>query len=102
MTLEHWEVGEAFADDVSGDLGAQVEQALRDGFGNDVVRQGLGGSIPFIAQLQAVLPHAEIAVTGVEDRESAAHGPNESVDLGMVERAARSEALLLVRLASGV
>ena len=102
MTLEHWEVGEAFADDVSGDLGAQVEQALRDGFGNDVVRQGLGGSIPFIAQLQAVFPHAEIAVTGVEDRESAAHGPNESVDLGMVERAARSEALLLVRLASGV
>jgi len=38
----------------------------------------------------------------VEDRESAAHGPNESVSLDMLERAARSEALLLVRLASGV
>lgn len=102
MALENWEVGEAFSDDVSGDLGAQVEQALRDGFGHDVVRQGLGGSIPFIAQLQQVFPEAEIAVTGVEDRESAAHGPNESVSLDMLERAARSEALLLVRLASGV
>jgi acetylornithine deacetylase/succinyl-diaminopimelate desuccinylase-like protein len=102
MLLENWEVGEAFADDASGPLGNKVEQALRDGFGNEVVRQGLGGSIPFIAQLQAVFPKAEIAVTGVEDRDSAAHGPNESVDLGMLERAARSEALLLVRLASGV
>ncbi len=102
MALENWEVGEAFADDASGALGAEVEKALRDGFGHEVVRQGLGGSIPFIAQLQQVFPDAEIAVTGVEDRESAAHGPNESVSLEMLERAARSEALLLVRLASGV
>jgi len=102
MVLENWEVGEAFSDDASGALGAEVEKALRDGFDHDVVRQGLGGSIPFIAQLQHVFPDAEIAVTGVEDRESAAHGPNESVSLDMLERAARSEALLLVRLASGV
>lgn len=102
MALDNWEVGEAFLDEASGPLGTAVEQALQDGFGTAPIRQGLGGSIPFIALLQKEFPSAEIAVTGVEDRDSAAHGPNESVDLAMLERAARSEALLLTRLAQGV
>jgi len=79
-----------------------VEEALRDGYGHEVVHQGLGGSIPFIAHLQQAFPDAAIAVTGVEDRRSAAHGPNESVDLAMVQRAVVAETLLLGRLCRGV
>ena len=100
--FENWEKGEGFLHNEEHPLIAEVEKALEDGFGASVVHQGLGGSIPFIAQLQKTFPHAAIAVTGVEDRASAAHGPNESVDLGMLQRAARSEALLLARLSRGV
>ena len=100
--FENWEKGEGFLHHEGHPLIVEVESALEDGFGAPVVHQGLGGSIPFIAQLQKTFPHAAIAVTGVEDRASAAHGPNESVDLGMLLRAARSEALLLARLTRGV
>jgi cysteinylglycine-S-conjugate dipeptidase len=40
-------------------------------------------------------PGVPIAVTGVEDRQSGAHGTDESVDLGMLERAALAEALFV-------
>jgi len=100
--FEHWEKGEGFLHQAGHPMVAAVEQALADGFGAEVVHQGLGGSIPFIAHLQHAFPKAAIAVTGVEDRASAAHGPNESVDLAMVERAVVSQALLLGRMCRGV
>ena len=43
---------------------------------------GVGGSIPFIATFQEMFPGAAILVTGVEDPNSRAHGPNESLHLG--------------------
>ena len=43
---------------------------------------GVGGSIPFIATFQEMFPEATILVTGVEDPDSRAHGPNESLHLG--------------------
>jgi len=102
IVFDHWEKGEGFLHQADHPLVAKVEEALRDGYGHDVVHQGLGGSIPFIAHLQQTFPEAAIAVTGVEDRRSAAHGPNESVDLAMVQRAVVAETLLLGRLCRGV
>jgi acetylornithine deacetylase/succinyl-diaminopimelate desuccinylase-like protein len=60
------------------------------------VNIGIGGSIPFIADLTEVFPEAQILVTGVEDPDSRAHSPNESVDLEMLKKAMIAEALLLV------
>ena len=102
INFDQWEKGEGFLHQTDHPLVAMVEEALRDGYGHDVVHQGLGGSIPFIAHLQQAFPDAAIAVTGVEDRLSAAHGPNESVDLAMVQRAVVAETLLLGRLCRGV
>ena len=62
---------------------------------------GVGGSIPFIADLLEVYPDAAILVTGVEDPDGRAHGANESVHLGELEKVVLAEALLLERLASG-
>jgi acetylornithine deacetylase/succinyl-diaminopimelate desuccinylase-like protein len=73
-----------------------AEAALSAGFGNKSVNIGIGGSIPFIADLTEVFPHAQILVTGVEDADSRAHSPNESVDLEMLKKAMISEALLLI------
>jgi cysteinylglycine-S-conjugate dipeptidase len=54
--------------------------------------------MPFIADLVRVFPHAQILVTGVEDPDTRAHSPNESLHLGVFKRAILTEALLLARL----
>ncbi|WP_370644522.1 dipeptidase [Actinoplanes sp. L3-i22] len=67
--------------------------------GAEPVDMGIGGSIPFIATFQELFPGATILVTGVEDPQSAAHGPNESLHLGEFERVCVAEALLLKNVA---
>jgi len=62
------------------------------------VDMGSGGSIPFIAEFQEAFPGASILVTGVEDPDTRAHGPNEGLHLPEFERAVLAEALLLQRL----
>jgi len=67
--------------------------------GTEPVEIGIGGSIPFIATFQQLFPGAAILVTGVEDPDSRAHGPNESLHLGEFARACLAEALLLQEIA---
>ena len=66
--------------------------------GTTPVDTGAGGSIPFIAEFQDAFPAAAILVTGVEDPDTRAHGPNESLHLPEFERAVLAEALLLQHL----
>ena len=68
--------------------------------GTAPVDMGMGGSIPFIAEFQEMFPAASILVTGVEDPDTRAHGPNEGLHLPEFERAVLAEALLLKRLGS--
>ncbi len=63
---------------------------------------GVGGSIPFIATFQELFPSAAVLVTGVEDPDSRAHGPNESLHLGEFARVCLAEALLLANVAATV
>ena len=70
--------------------------------GVDPVDIGVGGSIPFIATFQELFPSAAVLVTGVEDPDSRAHGPNESLHLGEFARACLAEALLLAKVAKAV
>ena len=72
--------------------------AMAEGWGREPVEIGVGGSIPFIAELVEEFPEAQILVTGVEDPDSRAHSPNESLHLGVFKRALLSEALFLARL----
>jgi acetylornithine deacetylase/succinyl-diaminopimelate desuccinylase-like protein len=67
--------------------------------GAEPVDMGVGGSIPFIATFQELFPDAAILVTGVEDPDARAHGPNESLHLGEFARACLAEALLLQNIA---
>ena len=59
---------------------------------------GVGGSIPFIADLVREFPGAQILVTGVEDPHARAHSPNESLHLETFRNAVLAEALLLEKL----
>ena len=90
------ELGKPFFGLSEGWAKPAAEQALSAGFGLDSVNIGIGGSIPFIADLTEVFPEAQILVTGVEDPDSRAHSPNESVELEMLKKAMVSEALLLL------
>jgi len=59
---------------------------------------GVGGSIPVVAELVDRFPHAQVLITGAEDRGSRAHGANESIHLGDFRNGILTEALLLARL----
>jgi acetylornithine deacetylase/succinyl-diaminopimelate desuccinylase-like protein len=99
VTVTEGEAGHAFAADTEGPVYATARWALEQSWGTAPVHTGIGGSIPFIAELVEVYPQATVLVTGVEDPDSRAHGANESLHLGEFERACLAEALLLSALA---
>ncbi|MFT4135714.1 M20/M25/M40 family metallo-hydrolase [Microbacterium sp.] len=90
--------GDAFLVDADGWAVASARSALEAGYGVAPVDIGVGGSIPFIADLLREFPGAQILVTGVEDPHSMAHSPNESLHLDTFRHALVSEALLLESL----
>ena len=92
------DIGQPYAIDASGPVYDAARAAFRQAWGTDVVDMGMGGSIPFIAEFAAAFPDATILVTGVEDPGTQAHSVNESLHLGVLERAATTEALLLAKL----
>lgn len=90
--------GDGFLVDTSGWAVAAAREALAAGYGVDTVDIGVGGSIPFIADLVGQFPGAQILVTGVEDPHARAHSPNESLHIETFRNALVSEALLLENL----
>jgi acetylornithine deacetylase/succinyl-diaminopimelate desuccinylase-like protein len=94
------EAGRPWAGDVDGPGYDVARWALRQAYGQDVVQMGIGGSIPFIAELGEVFPAATVLVTGVEDPDTRAHGTDESLHLAEFERACVAHALLLAALAT--
>jgi acetylornithine deacetylase/succinyl-diaminopimelate desuccinylase-like protein len=98
VTVTPGDVGQPYAIDASGPVYDAVRASFRQAWGTDAVDVGVGGSIPFIAEFAAAFPDAKILVTGVEDPGTQAHSINESLHLGVFERAATSEALLLEAL----
>ncbi|BBZ76838.1 dipeptidase [Mycolicibacterium anyangense] len=98
VTVTPGDVGQPYAIDASGPVYDAARAAFRQAWGTDVIDMGMGGSIPFIAEFAAAFPDATILVTGVEDPGTQAHSINESLHLGVLERAATTEALLLEKL----
>ena len=101
VTVTPGDVGQPYCIDATGPVYDAARAAFRQAWGVDAVDMGMGGSIPFIAEFAAAFPDATIRVTGVEDPGTQAHSVNESLDLGVLERAAVAEAILLGSLGSG-
>lgn len=74
-------------------------EAFGEAFGEEAVEMGAGGSIPFIATFADLYPDAPILVVGAADPTSAFHAPNESQDLGDLEKVVLSEAIAFRLLA---
>lgn len=98
LTFSDVDLGNGFLVDTSGYAVDVARQAMADGYGAAPVDYGVGGSIPFIADLVREFPAAQILVTGVEDPHARAHSPNESLHLETFSNALATEALLLNRL----
>jgi acetylornithine deacetylase/succinyl-diaminopimelate desuccinylase-like protein len=90
--------GNPFLVDTSGWAVAVAKDAMEQAWGAAPYETGIGGSIPFISDLVEVFPDAQILITGVEDPDSRAHSPNESLHLGVFQRAILTEAVLLAQL----
>lgn len=97
LTYGEVELGKPFEANSSGWAKQLAQASLSSAFGNDSVDIGIGGSIPFIADLLEVFPAAQILVTGVEDADSRAHSPNESVHVDTLRGAMVAESLFLIK-----
>lgn len=98
VTFTPGERGDAFSTDTSSAAARVALWALAESWGVQPVEMGIGGSIPFIADLMEVYPEVQILVTGVEDPDSRAHSANESLHIGDFQHAVLAEALMLARL----
>jgi acetylornithine deacetylase/succinyl-diaminopimelate desuccinylase-like protein len=98
LEISEVDLGDPFLVDTKGQSVADARAAMFEAWGVEPVDTGIGGSIPFLADLVEQFPEAEILVTGVEDPDSRAHSPNESLHLGVFRRAILTEALLLAKL----
>ena len=98
LTFSDVDLGDGFLVDTDGWAVEVARTSLATGYGVDPVDVGVGGSIPFIADLVEQFPGAQILVTGVEDPHSRAHSPNESLHLDTFRHAVLAEASLLESL----
>jgi cysteinylglycine-S-conjugate dipeptidase len=101
VTVTDGELGKPFRAPADSAPMQAARRAFEQAWGTPPVDIGVGGSIPFIADLLGEFPDAAILVTGVEDPDSRAHGADESVHLGELERVVLAETLLLTELGRG-
>lgn len=95
VEVEIEETGPAFATDTAAPAAQDMLWALGESWGRTAVEMGMGGSIPFTADLQRAYPQAAILITGIEDPDTRAHGIDESLHLEDYRRAILAEALWL-------
>ncbi|MDN5807297.1 MAG: dipeptidase [Brevibacterium sp.] len=100
LTIGDTEGGSPWQADLNDPVVQTARRALTEAWGQESVTMGIGGSIPFIADLLEVFPQASILVTGVEDPDARAHSANESLYLPDFKAAIVAEALLLQSLAA--
>ncbi|MFW6187117.1 MAG: dipeptidase [Actinomycetota bacterium] len=98
VRFELEEAGQSFRTDMGSEAARIAQWALGEAWGRPAVETGIGGSIPFTADLTEVYPDARILITGVEDPDSRAHSANESLHLAEFERAVVAETLVLLAL----
>ena len=73
-------------------------RAYHKAWGHDLLEIGIGGSIPFVALFARRYSHLPLILNGVLDPASSIHGPNESMDLGVFQKAIATNVYLLAEL----
>lgn len=79
-----------------------ADRAYEAAWGQKPLRVGLGGSIPFVALFGRRFAKLPLLLNGVIDPETGAHGPNESMHVGVYTRTVSANARLYAELASAL
>lgn len=87
---------------MNGSVADSSREAMKLAWDVEPVDIGVGGSIPFIASFVKEFPQAAVLVTGVEDPDTRAHSPNESLHLAAFEKAVVSQTVFLCQLNGGL
>lgn len=95
ITVTPGATGEAVDLDTTGAGYDAYRTAFEIAYAKPPVEIGVGGSIPFVAAFAEASPDADILLIGVADPTSAAHGPNESLDLADFRNGIVAEAIAL-------
>ena len=77
-----------------------ADRAYEQAWGRKMVRIGVGGSIPFVAIFGRRFGDLPLILNGVMDPRTTAHGPNESMHLGIFRKAIAANIYLLAELAA--
>jgi len=99
VTVTPGGVGEGFLAATGGPAYAAATRALAAAYGKEVVHFGEGGSIPLVAAFLEAQPGAEMILWGAEEPQCKIHAPDESVDLGELQRCVLAEALFIAGMA---
>ena len=96
MTVEVQSTGRGFDAPATAEwLARATGEASEALFGHRAGAMGEGGTIPFLAELEARFPCAQFLVTGVLGPGSNAHGPNEMLNLETARRVTAAVAHVL-------
>ncbi len=98
VTVTPGSTGEAFRLDTTGAAYDAYRTGMREGYGQEPIETGVGGSIPFVAAFSERYPDASILLVGAADPTSRYHGPNESLELADLKRAIVAQAIALTEL----
>ena len=79
-----------------------ADRAYLAAWGHKPLHIGVGGSIPFVALFGRRFKDLPLILNGVMDPQTTAHGPNESLHLGVFHKAMLANVHLLDELADAV
>jgi acetylornithine deacetylase/succinyl-diaminopimelate desuccinylase-like protein len=74
-------------------------RAMEVSYGHETTTQGVGGAVPFMANLIEAFPDLEVISTGAQDPPARIHAPNESVDLAELNSSILAQVLFLAEYA---
>ncbi len=75
-----------------------ADRAYQKAWGRGLLEVGVGGSIPFVALFGRRFGDLPLILNGVMDPETGAHGPNESLHLGVFQKAIAANVHLYAEL----
>ncbi len=79
--------GEGWLYEPKGPAFAAADRAYEKSWGRGLLQVGVGGSIPFVALFGRRFGNLPLILNGVMDPNTTAHGPNESMHLGVFRKA---------------
>lgn len=85
-----------------GPVFAAASRAYEKAWGRPLVEIGIGGSIPFVALFGRRYSHLPLILNGVMDPKTGAHGPDESLHLGVFRKAIVANVHLYAELAGAL